>query len=194
MDGPRVNHKFYKELVKSRKLENFHSMIDIGSCNLHIVSGSFKTGAEKSSWNISETLKGSYQILHDTPARREDYETVNDSKLYPKFFCATRWVENKCVADRLIEIWPNIKKLFQFWSTQKGPQPCQKTTKSIINVKTALEDPLTEAKLEFFSFIASKMEPFLKKYPTNDPMIPYMYTDLKDLIKSLLKLIVKPDV
>ena len=63
----------YKELVKSLKSENFHSMIDIGLCNLHIVSGSFKTGGEKSSWNISETLKGSYQILHDTPVRREDF-------------------------------------------------------------------------------------------------------------------------
>ena len=60
------------------------------------MSGSFKDGAEKSSWDIQKTLKGSYQILHDTPARREDYETVTNSNLYPKNFCATRWVENKC--------------------------------------------------------------------------------------------------
>ena len=49
MDGPNVNHKFYKELVKIRKSQMFHKMRDIGSCTLHIVSGSFKTGAEKSS-------------------------------------------------------------------------------------------------------------------------------------------------
>ena len=96
------------------------------------------------------------------------------------------WVENKCVADSLLEIWPDIRKLFRFWNTQKGPQPLQKTTKSIINVKAALEDPFTEVKIRVFSFIASKMEPFLKKYQTDSPMIVYMYSDLKDLIKSLL--------
>ena len=72
---------------------------------------------------------------------------LTNSNLYPKKCCATRWVENKCVADRLVEIWPDIRKLFRFWNTQKGPQPSQKTTKSIINVKAALEDPFTEAKI-----------------------------------------------
>ena len=192
MDGPNVNHKFYKELVKIRKSQMFHKMIDIGSCTLHILSGSFKTGAEKSSWDIQKTLKGSYQILHDTPARREDYETVTNSNLYPKNVVPhIGWKTS--VADRLVEMWPDIRKLFRFWNTQKGPQPSQKTTKSIIDVKPALEDPFTEAEIRVFSFIASKIEPFLKKYQP-DSMIVYMYSDLKDLIKSLLRLIVKADV
>ena len=84
------------------------------------------------------------------------------------------------VADRLVEIWPDIRKLFRFWNTRKGPQPSQKITKSIINVKATLEDPFTEAKIRVFSFIASKMEPFLKKYQTDSPMIVYMYSYLKD--------------
>ena len=47
MDGPSVNLKFYNELVQDRQENMVHSLIDIGSCSLNIVHGSFKTGAEK---------------------------------------------------------------------------------------------------------------------------------------------------
>ena len=90
MDGLSVNLKFYNKIVQDRQENMVHSLIDIGSCSLHIVHGSFKTGAEKTGWNLKALLKGSFQILHDTPARREDYEKVTGSNKYPLFFCATR--------------------------------------------------------------------------------------------------------
>ena len=90
MDGPSVNLKVYNEIVQDRQENMVHSLIDIGSCSLHIVHGSFKTGAEKTGWNLKALLKGSFQILHDTPARREDYEKVTGSNKYPILFCATR--------------------------------------------------------------------------------------------------------
>lgn len=90
MDGPNVNLKFFKEFAKARKDDMLHTLIDIGSCSLHIVHGSFKTGAKKSNWNIKETLRGVFQILHNTPARREDYESVTGCFIYPLFFCDTR--------------------------------------------------------------------------------------------------------
>ena len=46
----------------------------------------------------------------------------------------------------------------------------------------------------FFSFALSLVEPFLRKYQCDKPMIPFMYTDLKSLIQSLLKLVVKQNV
>ena len=38
------------------------------------------------------------------------------------------------------------------------------------------------------------MEPFLKTYQTDNPMFPYLYFDLKDIIKQLLELIVESNV
>ena len=90
MDGPSVNLKFYNEIVQDRQENMVHSLVDIGSCSLHIVHGSFKNGAEKTGWYLKALLKSSFQILHDTPARREDYEKVTGSNKYPPFFCATR--------------------------------------------------------------------------------------------------------
>ena len=90
MDGPSVNLKFYYEIVQDRQENMVYLLIDIGSCSLHIVYGSFKTGAEKTGCNLKVLLKGSLQILHDTPARIEDYEKVTRFNKYPLFFCATR--------------------------------------------------------------------------------------------------------
>ena len=45
-------------------------------------------------------------------------------------------------------------------------------------VKDGVDDKLITAKLSFFSFFASLVEPFLKKYQCDKPTVPFMYTDL----------------
>ena len=44
MDGLSVNLKFYNKIVQDRQGNMVHSSIDISSCSLIIVHGSFKTG------------------------------------------------------------------------------------------------------------------------------------------------------
>ena len=114
MDGPKVNHKFYEDIIAKCKENLFHTLVNLGTCSLHSDHGAIKTGAEKVPWNTKKIIKGSFQILHRSPVRREDYESVTGSRKYPLFFCATRWVENKMVTDRLLEIWPNIQQMVKF--------------------------------------------------------------------------------
>ena len=38
------------------------------------------------------------------------------------------------------------------------------------------------------------MQPFLTKYESDKPMMPYLYSDILKLIKKLMQLIVKPDL
>ena len=92
MDGPSVNWKFYEAVTKDRAEDKLHQLINIGSCGLHVIHGAFKSDAEATNWNIKKVLQSAFQILHDSPARREDYESVTGSKKYPLFFCATRFV------------------------------------------------------------------------------------------------------
>ena len=104
-----------------------------------------------------------------------------------------RWVENKKVADRLIELWDNIRQLIKFWD--KLPKSKQPKSNSYKIVQEAISDPFTlVVKLKFFSFVSDIVEPFLKKYQSDKPMIPFMYEDLKDLVSRLLELFVKPDI
>ena len=55
----------------------------MGSCSLYIIHGALRLGEIKYGSNLKHILKGAYQILHDPPARKEDYECVTASKIYP---------------------------------------------------------------------------------------------------------------
>ena len=63
-----------------------------------------------------------------------------------------------------------------------------------VSLKAHINDPLTLAKLKFFSFVASLLEPYLTKYQDHGPMLPFVNEDVKNLFKDLLPLIIKPDV
>ena len=82
--------KFFEELSQHHKERSFHSLINIGSCGLHIVHGSFSQGKTKSGWSLKKISKGIYYVLHNLPAHREDYESVTGSNSYPLSFCSTR--------------------------------------------------------------------------------------------------------
>ncbi|CAM1297534.1 Uncharacterised protein g1835 [Pycnogonum litorale] len=53
MDGPNVNWKFL-ELLKTKLQNDFNSsVLNVGSCGLHVVHNSFKAGSAATGWNIS---------------------------------------------------------------------------------------------------------------------------------------------
>ena len=49
-------------------------------------------------------------------------------------------------------------------------------------------------KLHFCSYIAGLLEPFLKLYQTDNPMITFLFLDIKAILSTLLAIVVKPDV
>ena len=57
-----------------------------------------------------------------------------------------------------------------------------------------MEDELAIVKLSFFSYLASIFQPFLAKYQIQAPMIPYRYSDIVNLIRSLMQIFVKHDI
>ena len=100
-----------------------------------------------------------------------------------------RWVENKRVATRLIDIWENVQKIWESMLKSKRP-----SFKSYFNVQESLDDELIIAKLQFFVYIAGIVEPFLTAFQSYKPMIPYFYFYLKSIIKQLLEIIVEPKI
>ena len=108
----------------------------------------------------------------------------------PIKFASFRWVEDRKGADRLIEIWHNIKNLVAHW--EKLPKYKRPSSKSYAQVKAAVEDLITPAKLTFFSIVAEILQPILVKYQSDESMVPYIYQDLLKLLRKLMQLIVKP--
>lgn len=49
-------------------------------------------------------------------------------------------------------------------------------------------------RLTFFCVLAEEVEPFLRKFQSQEPMAPFLYSELNALLASLLSRIVKKDV
>ena len=81
MDGPKLNLKFYRK-IEGKNTEFFYqSLIDVETCSLHSVHGAVKSGIESTSWGTKDILKGRFTLLHDLPARREDFPVVVKSNV-----------------------------------------------------------------------------------------------------------------
>ena len=90
MDGPNVNLKLLEKINEERTSNEFHCLISIGSCGLHMTHGAFCAGAEATEWSIKKVLTGAYYVLHDSPARKADYQEVTGSNKFPLNFCSTQ--------------------------------------------------------------------------------------------------------
>lgn len=191
MDGPTVNHAFYKQL--DSKLKNDHGMqlINLGSCGLHTIHNSFQKGMDAAGWKIKDFLKAIYTVFHDTPARREDFENITGKSLYALKFCAHRWVENARVAVRAVEMLPSLKAYVTAVKNNAAPNP---NTKSYEIIAEMITDPLLKAKLAAFTSVAELFNSFLVVYQTDAPMVPFLAQDLETLIRNVMKRCIKPSV
>lgn len=187
MDGPNVNWLFMKKLKEKTKMcEEDPDILDLGSCGLHVVHGAFQMGVKKTGWEVVQFLKAIYSVFKDSPARRSDFRQVTSCCVFPIKFCDCRWLENVPVCERAIQIFSHLKKFFK---TSKLP-----ATYSIEKVKDCLRDPLLLAKLNFFLTVASSLEPFLRKFQTSKPMLPFLHNELEDLLRDLLGRFIKMEI
>ena len=194
MDGPRVNWKLLSLLCEDREKDDadLPKLLNIGSCGLHIVHGAFYTGCRATDWNIDGILRALYYLFEDSPAKREDYTSITDSTIFPLNFCATRWVEDDKVAQRALEIWPNVQKYIkEVLKRSKSKQP---TSASFATIAKATKDVLLPAKLQVFVYISKVLKPFLVKYQTDEPMIMFLAEDLFDMCGKLMQKFVKKSV
>lgn len=67
-------------------------------------------GFKLSDWEIQKVLTSLFWLFSDSYARRREYTAITKSTVFPLRFCSTRWVEDVPVAQRAINIWPNVVK------------------------------------------------------------------------------------
>ena len=128
-------------------------------------------------------------LFHDSPVRRDDYTTVTGSTVFPLKFCATRWIEDDRMAERALEIWPNVEKYIQH--VLKEPKSKQPTSASFSTIEKATKDVIVPAKLQVFVYIAKVLKLFLVKYQTDEPIIMFLAEDLQSMCSKLMHKFVK---
>ena len=83
MDDPNLNLKFYDCIVKKKEENKQHVLVDLVTCGVCTIHGTFKYGAEKSDWNSKKIVEECYILLHDSPAPQDDYQSVTGSEKFP---------------------------------------------------------------------------------------------------------------
>lgn len=194
MDGPSTNWKLLADFIKHREQNDPEDVgvLQVGCCGLHVIHGALKTGAQATGWNIDSLLRSLYYLLHDAPARAEDYSAATGGASLPKRFCGTRWLEDSPVAERAISIWPSIQQYVT--KIESGPKSKVPKIQSFCTVQKCVHDPLIIAKLQFFVTQCKQLTPFLQIYQTESPMMPFMADDLHTLVKTLMSKFVVKDV
>ena len=136
-------------------------------------------------------MRALYQILPDSPARRNDYVDMAGSSRFALPFCSTWWIEDGQVAVRAIEIWHDICQLCTFW--QSLPKSKRPSCQSYLMQLSPTKVPIILAKLHFFSCIAGTVKRFLTEYLHTKPMMPFMYDDLHQLLRDRVSKYIKPE-
>ncbi|KAJ8876397.1 hypothetical protein PR048_020842 [Dryococelus australis] len=103
MDGPAVNWKLFNVLQADFKKYLSCTLIDVGSCTLHILKNCFKHSNRSTLRDLEGFLASIYWLFIDSPARREDYLNISLTKKLPTKFC-------KHTPERPLERWGDLKK------------------------------------------------------------------------------------
>ena len=111
MDEPTVNLKFLDLLQKAVDDDSIEQkLINMGSCELHVIHGAFQCGHAAAGWEVNQYLRAMYAVFKDSPARRADFIAIKGKKIFSLKFCQVRWVENVVVAQRALELLGDITK------------------------------------------------------------------------------------
>lgn len=187
-DGPNVNLKFHKDLheylIKCYSELGLRKSLplDTGTCTLHIVHNAFKTAVKKNDWQETiNFLISSYRLFKNHPVRRGAYILHTGSSVFPLKFCSHRWLENRDVLLRMIDILPFLQKYVD--AVKKEPPQSY----YFENVKEMLKDKFLEARLIFLLSINTEFHDFLVTFQDEKPMFPFLYVQLFNLVKSIGK-------
>nr|CAD7428702.1 unnamed protein product [Timema monikensis] len=174
------------EHLKSVTDNEVCSLLNLGTCGLHVVHGSLRTGVESVDWDISSLLHHMYYLFTDSPARRALFTQLTGCASFPLKFCGVRWLENAKCFQRALQIWDHVIK---FLKEAKLPK-----TKPVETLKRAACDPFLKCKLAFCKTIADECQPFLQRFQTSKPMTPYLFEAVEKLLRYLMNRCVKPDL
>lgn len=178
MDGPSVNWKFVS-ILQNEHGEQFAGMqIQIaGSCGLHTLHNAFKGGFEI--WIVEKVLKALHYLFQCAPARWEDFSSATETSTFPLPFCGHRWLENLPAVEGALEVWPSVLKYVDLVKAKKVKNPGTSSFDSICEAQML-------AKFHFFMAISRVFQPFLAKYQTDVPMMPFLWEDLENLIRVII--------
>ena len=91
-----------------------------------------------------------------------------------------------------VGFWPTMTKIMNHWMTLSTSRQTKCRRFEVVTI--AVLDPLIVAKLNFVGLITGHLIPYLTTYQSQEPLIPFLYDDLRSLYVELLGLSIKLEI
>jgi hypothetical protein len=141
---------------------------------------------KSSSFKIDSLLYALWTLFHNTPARREDFKRLTGGDKFPLKFCSHRWTENVDVVRRALEIWPCMEKFVEHMQKPEHEKAQPQTASFKIVAKAVRKRSFKRCQLKFVYSIAVQLQPFVKRFQSDAPLVPFLAEDFAKLLHSVV--------
>jgi hypothetical protein len=193
-DGPNVNKTVWNNINETVKSLGRKSLVDIGTCNLHICHNAFSKGLAAAFGTLPDLVIDLYQWFKLSAARQEDYRKIQNELGLPKHkflkHVECRWLTLAPAISRVLEQWDSLLKYFLTDLAKEKDITKNSRYRRICNILNAKE---THIQLHFVFSIADLFSSFLQFFQRKEPLIHVLYDQLCLLVKQLLNRFVKSE-
>lgn len=124
-DGPNVNKKVFRLMQEEFRKRTGKNLIDIGSCDIHIIHNGFKKGLDTYGKNIADLSINLHYFFDGEPLRSEEYRGVQtlNRLAHHRFLkhVPSRWLTLNNSTMRIIEQNSATEEYFLKWIPKNRP-------------------------------------------------------------------------
>lgn len=189
-DGPNVSKTVWN-IVNEKVMETERpggiGLVNVGTCNLHVVNKAFGKGLTTCFNNIPELVIDVYHWFKLSAVRKEEFLAIQEEFGLPTHaflkHVECRWLTLLPAIERIDEQW---KALCHYFITA-----LPKADPSITNnmrykrIRNQLSRKETPAELQFLKSVATYFNGFLAFFQREEPMIHLLHEKLFDFVKEL---------
>ncbi|XP_046591733.1 uncharacterized protein LOC124293709 [Neodiprion lecontei] len=188
-DGPNVNKKVWSILNTEVNQLRGKGLLDIGSCNIHIIHNAFLKGLSELGNEVSDLILQIYYFFHGWPSRCEDFEKCQiEENLPTNHFIkhvATRWLTLEPSAQRVLEQWKGLTRYFlRFIPNKKDCKQLMASQKYLTICKYIRQKDM-KAQFYFVIDSAAIFTKFSLQFQKEEPLIHILFDELQNVILTL---------
>lgn len=195
-DGPNVNKGVWQTINEKVKQSGSNGLLNIGTCNLHVVHNAFEKGIKEYGNAVQEFAIDLHSFFKHSSARKDDYAIHQfdmdiDEHVFMRYV-PTRWVRLGAVVDSIIEQWGPMLKYFR--ELEKMDSKKQPTSKAFRRIMMRLKDSnLLLIKLHFISCEVPLFSKFLLMFQREVPQVCILHDCMVELVQIVMWRYVKSE-